>query len=70
MFEATVSGPIERWTMKRLCELVPGSTRRSWNAWIPELVRSGVLRKVCKTWLGRRADIEAALLRGTNGGAQ
>lgn len=54
---------VERWTIARLCELVPGSTRRAWLAsWIPQLVKARVLRKMGKGWVGRRSAIEAALL--------
>jgi hypothetical protein len=63
---STSSSALERWTVKSLCQLVPGSTRRNWNSWIPGLVAAGVLTKRGKGWLGRRAEIEAALVvKGT-----
>ena len=62
--------PVERWSVARLVELVPSSSRRTWlTGWIPRLVRAGVLRKVGKAWLGRRADIEAELMAGGAGAA-
>ncbi len=54
---------VGRWTVKRFIELVPGSTRRNWSSWIPALIAAGVIRKVGKGWLGRRDEIERALMR-------
>ena len=56
---------LECWSAKRLVELVPGSTLRQWRRLIPELVERNVLVKRGRTWLGRRAAIEAALLSPT-----
>jgi hypothetical protein len=56
------AGAIERWTMKNLIELVPHSTKRTWQTWIPQLVAKGVLRKKGRAWLGRRADIQDWLM--------
>ena len=61
--ELRVSDAVERWTVARLVDLVPGSSRRTWlTELVPELVGARVLRKVGKGWLGRKGAIEAALL--------
>lgn len=53
----------ERWTTKRLVATMPGTTRKWWKRTaIPELVRAGVLRKMGNGWIGRRSDIETALM--------
>ena len=63
--EASVSGSgsVEMWSIARLLQLIPGSTRKRWlNSWVPSLVNARVLLKVGKAWIGRRSAIESALL--------
>jgi hypothetical protein len=63
---------LERWDTERLVELVPGSTRKLWlTQWVPSLMKAGVLRKLGRAWIARRAAIEAALECGfATGGAR
>jgi hypothetical protein len=56
---------IELYSVRGLVDLVPGSTRKVWlGNWIPMLTSAGVLRKRGRGWVGRRHEIEAALLGG------
>ena len=60
--------PIQRWQIRTLIPLVPGSSRRTWlRDWVPQLIIAGALRKVGNYWLGRRGDIESALLSPSSG---
>ena len=54
---------VERLSADRLAETVPGSTRKWWlTTMIPQLVEKKVLRKIGNAWMGRRSEIESALL--------
>lgn len=63
--QADVAGGLELWSVESLVDLVPGSSRKLWLvSWIPNLKRSGALRKVGRKWIGRRSVIERELLSG------
>jgi hypothetical protein len=55
---------IVRWSRDALVQLVPGTTTTYWRRQIPFLVARGALVKSGRGWLGRRSEIEAALLEG------
>jgi hypothetical protein len=66
--ETAASGPVEHWTTRKLVELIPNSTKSLWlqggsggGGWVRELEDRGALVRRGKGWLGRRADIVAAL---------
>jgi hypothetical protein len=55
--------PIERWTIRSLRALIPNTSAANWRrVFLPELLAQRVLVKRGKGWLGRRNEIEAALL--------
>ncbi len=55
--------PVVRWTAAELAELVPGTTKRQWLArLVPMLVGRKVLARHGRAWLGRRSQIEAAIM--------
>lgn len=54
---------LESWSVRRLVDRVPGSSVKQWRGWTRELMAAKVLVKRGKQWLGRWADIEAALLQ-------
>jgi hypothetical protein len=61
--DAPAATPVERWTIRRFLDAFPGTTRKNWlDTFARELMTAGVLRKVGKGWLGRRSEIEDALL--------
>ena len=67
---ATMAQPasVELWNTSSLVGLIPGSTRKVWlTRWIPALVKTKAMRKIGKSWAGRRADIERWLLTGAVG---
>lgn len=52
-----------RWSSAQLAGLLRGSS--AWwmrTVMIPRLVERGVLHKVGRAWIGRRSEIESALL--------
>jgi hypothetical protein len=58
-----VPDPIERWTIQSLRPLVVNTSEATWRrVLVPTLIARGVLVKHGKAWLGRRSEIEAALL--------
>ena len=59
----TAIDSLERWTVRKLLELIPGTSRAFWrHTALPSLVANGVLVKIGRGWVGRRVAIEAALL--------
>jgi hypothetical protein len=53
----------ERWTARRLAELLGGSTRKWWlTTGIPLVLEAGALRRVGRGYIGRRAAIADALM--------
>lgn len=54
---------VRRWQLHDLVGLVPGSSPKVWRTdYVPSLIAAGALHKRGRGWLGRRSDIEAALL--------
>ena len=56
--------PIERWELDTLVQLIPRSTPTYWRRMVRVLVARRTLVKSGRGWLGRRSEIEAALLEG------
>lgn len=54
---------VERWSSQRLAEAFPGTSPKLWlESLVPAMIAAGALVKRGRGWLGRRGDIEAALL--------
>jgi hypothetical protein len=63
LFRMAAKHPIERWTMTDLLALVPGTTSGCWKRdYLPKLLARRILVADRDAWLGRRGEIEAALL--------
>ena len=61
-YRLAVNDQLTRWSLAELVALVPGSSRSFWRRVLPSLVSRHVLVKSGKGWLGRRGELERALL--------
>lgn len=57
--------PIRQWSRASLRSLLPDSTEAYRRARIIDLVAAGALVRRGRYWLGRRSDVERALLAPT-----